>query len=257
MENSLNIQSFRVDTKSDDYRGAERAMLERFQDWSVPEDEKLENLQLFITPQHLRRLLFLYEIYKEILTVPGVIMQFGVRWGRELALFESLRTTFEPFNHSRRIIGFDTFSGYEGIADADGGNAMIRDGNLATTPGYEAELETLLRTRESLSPLPHVQKFTLVKGNAEATLAEYLEANPHTIVSLAHLDMNLYRPTRRCLELLKEHVTKGSVIIIDEVNLDTFPGETLALKEVFGLSSIRLQRHPLVNPTWPAYFVVS
>ena len=44
--------------------------------------------------------------------MPGSIIQFGVRWGRELALFEMLRTIFEPFNHSRSIYGFDTFTGY-------------------------------------------------------------------------------------------------------------------------------------------------
>ena len=45
-------------------------------------------------------------------------------------------------------------------------------------------------------------------------------------------------------------------MIVDEVNLDIMPGETIALKEVFGLSNLRLKRHPKVNPTWPSYFTV-
>jgi hypothetical protein len=55
---------------------------------------------------------------------------------------------------------------------------------------------------------------------------------------------------------LKRHVTKGSIIAIDEVSFNEIPGQTLAVQEVFGLSNIRLERMPVVNPTWPAYFVI-
>lgn len=246
----------RFNTKSDGYNDAESYLKEALNNTSIPQSEILENLHLFIPPQQLRRILFFYELYQQLLTVPGVIMQFGVRWGRELALFESLRTTFEPFNHSRKIIGFDTFEGYSGVDAMDGEHQVMEEGNLATTPNYEDELQSILAAREQLSPIPHVQKFQLIKGNAEETLASYLADNPHTIISFAHLDMNLYRPTKTCLELLKDHMPKGSIIVIDEVNLDIMPGETIALKEVFGLNNLRLKRHPHVNPTWPAYFVV-
>ncbi len=246
----------RFNTKTEDYKLAEKGIQEALERSAIPSSEILENLHLFISPQQMRRIFFLYEIYREIITVPGVIMQFGVRWGRELALFESLRTTFEPFNHSRKIIGFDTFSGYEGVDSKDGNHRVMEDGNLSTAKNYDTELENILTLREQLSPIPQVKKYELIKGNAEETLAQYLAENPQTIVSLAHLDMNLYRPTKKCLEILKENMPKGAVIIIDEVNLDIMPGETIALKEVFGLNNIRLKRDPHVNPTWPAYFVI-
>jgi len=246
----------RHDTKSGEYRSAEDAIQQALSETSIPDAEILENLHLFISPQQLRRILFLYEIYKKIVTVPGVIMQFGVRWGRELALFESLRTTFEPFNHSRKIIGFDTFSGYQGVDERDGGHRVMEDGNLSTGDNYRQELESILALREQMSPIPQAKKYELIEGNAEETLAQYLEDNPQTIISLAHLDMNLYLPTRACLEILKDNMPKGAVVIIDEVNLDMMPGETIALKEVFGINNLRLQRDRHVNPTWPAYFVV-
>ncbi len=246
----------RHNTKSGDYHQAETYIRDSLSKTAIPQSEILENLHLFIPPQQLRRILFFYEIYQQLLTVPGVIMQFGVRWGRELALFESLRTTFEPFNHSRKIIGFDTFDGYAGVDDKDGQHDVMQEGNLATASHYESELDGILHAREQLSPIPHVKKYELIKGNAEEKLAKYLADNPHTIVSFAHLDMNLYRPTRQCLEMLREHMPKGSIVLVDEVNLDIMPGETIALKEVFGLQNLRLVRHPHVNPTWPAYFVV-
>ncbi len=252
----MSLENTRSNTKSDNYKHSEDSILHSLQNTSIPDDELLENLHLFITPQQMRRILFFYEIYKEIITVPGVIMQFGVRWGRELALMDSLRTTFEPFNHSRKIIGFDTFTGYVGINKKDGKNEVIQEGNLTTTTEYEKELEAILGYRENLSPVKNAKKNQLIKGDASIKLREFLDANPHTVISLVHMDMNLYEPTKKCLQILKPHLTKGSLVIVDEINLDIFPGETIALNEVFGLNNIKLKRHPLVNPTWPAYFVV-
>ncbi|MEM9189472.1 MAG: TylF/MycF/NovP-related O-methyltransferase [Myxococcota bacterium] len=246
----------RYNNASTSYQIAEAEVRNALQHPPMPPSELLENLYLFLTPQHLRRVFFFYELYQRVLTVPGSIVQFGVRWGRDLALFDSLRTTFEPFNHGRRIVGFDTFDGFPEVDDQDGMRPMVRRGNFATKDGYRVELEAFLRSREALSPLGHLQKFDLVEGDANETLEAYLTEHPETVVALAHFDMDLYRPTRRCLELLRQHVTKGSIIVLDELACREFPGETVALREVFGLRHIRLERHPQVNPTWPAFFVV-
>lgn len=249
-------ETFRENNASVTYQKAEAEVLAALNDPAMPKEELLENLYLYLTPQHLRRMLFLSEIYRRLSTVPGVIMQFGVRWGRDIALYEALRTTYEPFNHSRRIVGFDTFDGFRQIDDKDGSKEMVREGNFATREDYAANLEAYLAAREALSPLSHIRKFELVVGDASETLEAYLGEHPETVVAFAHFDMDLYRPTRRCLELLKEHVTKGSVIVLDELACPHFPGETVAVREVFGLRGIRLERHPQVNPTWPAFFVV-
>ena len=252
----MSLDNTRFNTKSNSYKVNEETLLAHLLDTSIPKEELLENLHLFITPQQLRRILFFYEIYKEIIEVPGIIMQFGVRWGREIALFESLRTIFEPFNHSRKIVGFDTFAGYLGTDSKDGNSPTIREGNLTTTSGYCSELSSILTTRENLSPIPNIKKHQLNVGDAPSELEDYLNNNPHTVISLLHMDMNLYSPTKRCLELVKPYLTKGTVVVIDEINLDIFPGETIAVREIFGLTNIRLKRHPLVNPTWPSYFIV-
>ena len=248
----------RTHTKSDSYQDSESKLLAQLRNTSIPESELIENLHLFITPQQFRRIYFLTEVYKRVLEVPGVVMQFGVRWGREMALFDSLRTLFETFNHSRKIIGFDSFDGYRGVdEEKDGAHSVMKDGNLSTASGYENELVEIMGTRQALDPLPQIEKAELVKGDVCETLPKYLEENPQTVVSLAHFDLNLYKPTRECLELLLPYMPKGAVVIIDEVGLKSMPGETVALREIFdGMSNLRMQRIYPGNTTWQGFFVV-
>ena len=49
----------------------------------------------------LARTIYYTDIYYRIIDVPGVIVEFGVQWGATMAQLMSLRSVFEPFNHSR------------------------------------------------------------------------------------------------------------------------------------------------------------
>jgi hypothetical protein len=77
------------------------------------------------------------------------------------------------------------------------------------------------------------------------TLPKYLRENPETIVALAYFDLDLYEPTKKCLELIQNYVTRGSVLAFDELNHPAFPGETVALREVLGLQKHKIIRSPL------------
>jgi len=84
----------------------------------------------------------------------------------------------------------------------------------------------------------------LVEGNIEETLPKFLDSNPHLIVSLLHIDVDIYQPTKIGLELLVPRMPKGGVIVFDEINSRLFPGETKALDDALGLNSLRLYRFP-------------
>src|SRR5687767_6385427 len=103
----------------------------------IPTEELLENLGLFINRRALSRMLFMHELYQQIIQVHGVVMEFGVRWGQNLALFESFRGMYEPFNHYRKIIGFDTFEGFPSVDVKDGRADIASVGAYSVTKGYE------------------------------------------------------------------------------------------------------------------------
>ena len=66
-------------------------------------------------------------------------------------------------------------------------------------------------------------------------------------MALAYFDLDLYEPTKKCIELLKPRLTKGSVLGFDELNEEATPGETLALMETLGLRNVALRRLPYTS----------
>jgi hypothetical protein len=220
----------------------------------IPEDQLLSNLGLFLDSKSLSRILFMDFLYRKIIDVQGVVMEFGTRWGQNMALFSALRGIYEPFNRHRKIIAFDTFAGFPSIAPQDGTSNMMIPGQLAVGEGYDQYLAELLSIHEGLNPLGHIKKFDLRKGDATKELPRYLEKAPETMVALAYFDFDLYEPTRKCLEIIRPRLTKGSVVGFDELNDPDSPGETLALLEVFGLNQVRIKRFPYASRV--SYFVV-
>jgi len=84
-----------------------------------------------------------------------------------------------------------------------------------------------------------------VKGDAVKTIPEYLKRHPETIISLAIFDFDIYAPTKAALEAIKPHLCKGSILVFDELCDDLLPGETIALRETWGLNNVRIQRFPM------------
>lgn len=227
---------------------------EMFRHAPIPSNEMLAQLGLFLNRQSLSRILFMHELYQKIIPVHGIVVEFGVRWGQNLALFSSFRGMYEPYNYNRKIVGFDTFSGFPTVAAEDGSDEIASVGAFGVTSGYEEYLDGVLAYHESESPINHIRKYELVKGDAVETFERYLHDHPETIVALAYFDFDLYEPTKKCLALLKDRLTKGSVIGFDELNCPPFPGETIAVIEELGLSRYALRRSPL-NPL-PSYLVI-
>ena len=220
-------------TVSPDKIAAREELYRLFVETPIPLDQLLINLGLYMRSGALLKVLFLNELYELIKGIPGVIMEFGCWWGQNMVLFENLRAIYEPFNQNRRIIGFDTFKGYPKLSDKDIEGDTLKVGGYTTSRGYKNYLEELLAYHEGNNVLSVVKKHTVIEGNVIDTVPKYLNENPETIIALAYFDLALYEPTKACLEAIKPHLIKGSVILLDELNWKDFRGETIAFKEVF------------------------
>jgi hypothetical protein len=218
-----------------------QALMERS---PIPGNEALANLGLFHVRASFVRMQFMYNLYLKALTTHGVIMEFGVRWGQNLALLTTFRNIHEPFNLSRKIIGFDTFEGFPSVSPNDGDSEEARVGAYSVTDDYRSYLDQLLTVQERLGPRSHVKRHELVQGDVVATLPKYLEEHPETVIALAYFDLDLYEPTKACLNAIRPHLARNSVVGFDELVSDNFPGETQALKEAWGLSDFEIVRDP-------------
>jgi hypothetical protein len=253
MENDATTGSFSSQTSLE----AKEGLLHLFDNCPIPRQELFAHLGLFINRWQLSRILFLEEMYKKILDVHGVIMEFGCRYGQNLALMESYRAMHEPYNLSRKIIGFDTFGGFQGTTGQDGTHSLIHEGSYKTegdgNVSYDVYLEKILNYHETINPNNHHKKFEIIKGDAGVALGEYLERHTETMVAFAYFDMDIYKPTKECLSTLKKYLVKGAVIAFDELCMEQFPGETKAFMEELDIAQRKLYRSP--NSNYVSYIV--
>ena len=207
-----------------------------------PRPELTSILRTFLTRQMLSRLLMLDELYRLIVDVPGSVVQCGVRWGGDLVAFANLRGIHEPYNYSRRILGFDTFEGLFGVTDKDRKDLGINDKRFLVIDDYAKLLVRILRHHESNAPIGHIEKTSVHTGDAAKMIPAFLKGNPGEIIALLYLDMDIYAPTVAVLKACWDRIPRGGVVVFDELTHSAYPGEAIALLEHLGLGRGQLRR---------------
>lgn len=221
---------------------ARKQLYRLFRDRPMSDEDLLVNLSMYMRSGSLAKLLFLNEMYQKIIDLPGIICEFGVWMGASTVAFENLRAVYEPYNYQRRVVAFDTFSGYVGIGQSDVRSDIIAEGVYTVCDGYEKYLTELLDYHEKENMMAHVKKHAIIKGDATITCPEYIKSNPEVLVAMAYFDMALYEPTLKCLEAIKPRLIKGSVLVFDELCHHDYPGETQAVVEVLGTKNYEIRR---------------
>jgi hypothetical protein len=227
-----------------------------FEKSSVPVFQRLQTFPNYVRRQDISRFLTKYELFKLSIQANGSIVECGVFAGGGLFGWLHFSSMLEPYNHTRRIIGFDTFNGFPDIHDKDLSSGMSQHtkvGAFQTSISIKEELEELSNIHNANRPIGHIQKIELVKGDACKTIPEYIENNPHLLISLLYLDFDIYAPTKVALEALLSRVVKGGVVAFDELNCKEFAGETIALLETLPLDNVKLQRLP--TDPYISYFI--
>lgn len=220
-------------------------------------DQPTWNYQLlsYLRRQSVAKILWWEHLYRQIVDVPGCILEFGVHFGTSLSTLMSLRGLLEPYNYQRDIVGFDTFEGFSSVAEVDqSASHQWKAGDYATPERFAEHLSEVLQIQERMSPLAHIRKHELIVGDASETFPRWLSEHPEQLVALTILDMDVYEATANVLAAVQGRLTKGSIVVLDELASKAFPGETKAFMEVVGPRAVRLRRFPL--QPMAAYYVV-
>jgi|SRR5271166_740714 len=203
---------------------------------------RLQNFTLYTPRQDLTNFLIRYEIFKRALAVQGSIIECGVFRGGGLMAWAQFSAILEPTNHQRRVVGFDTFSGFPRLSreDRSSESDAARRGGLAAD-SYD-HLQQCVELFDMNRFVGHVPKVELVRGDAAKTIPRYLKENPQLIVSLLYLDFDLYEPTLTALKHFLPRMPKGAVIAFDELNSKDWSGESIAVLEALKLREFRIER---------------
>jgi len=217
------------------------ALARAFEASHDPVEARLETFPRYIRRKTVTRFLTLYELFKLALPVKGSVVECGVFRGFGLMTWAHLSAVLEPANLTRRIYGFDSFEGFPSVSD--------RDGNVRQTaaPGElkadsAEELSRLIEIYDQDRFLGHIDKVHLVKGNLVETVPRFVEENPHVVVSLLFLDVDLYEPTKTAIDHFLPRMPKGSVIALDQLDNPIWPGEARAVLDTVGIRTLELQR---------------
>ena len=194
----------------------------------------------FSHPTRLNKLLAHYELYKQIVDLPGHIFELGVYKGASLIRFATFRNALEN-DFSRKIVGFDAFGKFpkEGLALAEDLN-FIDEFEEEAGDGLGHQTITDILAKKQFSNI------VLEKGNVFETLPLHLAKFPETRIALLHLDMDVKEPTEFALDQLFHRVVPNGLIVFDDYN--AAPGAS----DVF---DVFVRKHKLKIEKLPFYHV--
>ena len=145
-----------------------------------------------------------------------MILEFGVYQGQSLI---EISKFFSPFKI--KCFGFDTFTG------------LTQDWRYSP----ELTIPKNAYTTDGITPSGLPNNAELVIGDATEKIVEFLNKNTGAI-RFAHFDMDIYQPTKKVLEIIKNRLDSASILCFDEHH--GYPGwrenEFKALQEVFHIS---------------------
>ncbi len=178
----------------------------------------------------MARFLALYEAYKMTMGLSGHIAEAGVFKGTSVIQFAKLMQLFEPESLSL-VFGFDWFQGNKPEGEeAD----LVPEGSYFASYEEVSELVSV----QGLDPIVRLLNMDLSGPELEA----YFEDNDHLHFKIVMLDCGLYEVVKTCLHSFWKRLGVGGILILDNFNHETAPGEVKAIREM--LPSAKIETFP-------------
>ncbi len=163
------------------------------------------------------------EFYNKIKNLPGEIVECGVFKGSSLSQFIKLRSLFGNA-YSQKIFAFDTFDTFPKKCSDDDKIYLKKFLDVAGDKSIKKSILIKL-----LKDLKLYENLDLIKGNILDTVPKFVKSNKNLKISLLHVDVDTYQPTKIALENFFPLVVKKGIIILDDYG--AFPGANKAIDE--------------------------
>lgn len=203
------------------------------------------NFYLSCDITRMSKVLAHYELYKQVIDLPGEIVECGVFKGASFARFAMLRELLSN-PYSKRMIAFDMFGEFpETFYEEDKKPREL----FIQEAGNES-----ISTNQLIKVLEHKRverNIELIEGDITKTVPEYVKKHPELKLSLINLDTDIYEPAVTILENLYPKLVNGGILILDDYG--TFPGETKAVDDYFKDKNIEIKKFPFAMT--PSYII--
>lgn len=224
--------------------------------YGFEKEDILKNYLSFIRRRDLPRLLAHYEIFKEVVNLPGAIVELGVYTGCGLFTWANLLETFCPGDRIRKAIGFDDFKGYHSFTKTDKSASDFVAKHSHELKADEYLIDELLELHTNDNILKGVERALVIKGDISKTVPQFVKNSKGLRISLLYLDANLYQPTQVALKHLFPLVVPGGIVAFNAYGQHPWEGETKALDEFFESSKNNYKIKRFTFSTIPSgYFV--
>lgn len=172
-----------------------------------------------------RRFDTLYHMVCHVLErqIPGDFAECGCKHGHSTKIIADL---IEKADQSSYLWVFDSFEG--GLSDKT-------EKDRTTTLSDTTESKTKQQKERFSSQLSHVEHVFKNQSFVKLIKGWIPESFTHDVAertfSFAHIDVDLYEPTKAALYFFYERLSSGGIIVIDDYNSATFPGARTAVEE--------------------------
>lgn len=183
--------------------------------WSL-----VDHWPLYVGIGNLSRWVAILDLVRSTRSVPGHLAEFGSWRGANLMFMAKLLRIIDP--HGQKVVhSFDTFEGLAAFSPEDGvGQEMA-----GRYKGSLEELQALIGLYELDDDIAfHI-------GLIEETLPKLMAERPELTFSFVYCDTDLYESTSVVLEHVPARMHRGALLVFDEWNDESFPGEGLAANE--------------------------
>jgi hypothetical protein len=195
-----------------------------------------------ITLSDIDNIIFMISALKYIKfkKINGDIVECGTyKGGVAILVYEILKTLklkkkillFDTFNGMARPTRYDRKSKYPNLSLIKKWENLKTDDNIGSN-WVNSSLDEVKNNIKTLLKIKTLKNFSFFKGKVEDTLKFKIKNK----ISILRIDLDLYSPTKTCLEKLYTNVEKGGLIIFDDY--ESFLGQKKAVDNFFSKINI-------------------
>jgi hypothetical protein len=177
-------------------------------------------------------------LFSKVLEIEGDIVECGIGWGKTFCILACLA---KREGKDRLVWGFDSFEGFPNPTPEDASPRNPRKGEWKVINMndiyrilYEAGLDG-----------------DFIKSNIKIEkgfFEDSLKGVKIQKIALLHLDVDLYKSYKECLEHLFPKVSRGGIVLFDEyADTAKFPGAKKAIDEYFKNTHYKLRKDTFSN----------